>query len=132
MIPVQFRAWDTKGKIMLDWCCMNQSAFNILAAQEQHKATGPYMSLLYNIFNTPNFILMQLTGECDNQGKKIWVSDIYRYQQPLVKAGRQVYKEHLVVVENSLESLWKVHCLASNENCEVIGNIYENPELREV
>ena len=132
MIPVQFRAWDKKGNCMLDWNCLCQSAFNYRSVAAQHSATEIFFPLIYDVLTNGygNFICMQLTGERDKYDKEIWVSDVYKYRQLLVEGVRQVYKEHTDIVENSIESFYKVHCLASVGNCEVIGNIYENPELR--
>lgn len=77
--------------------------------------------------------LMQSTGLKDKNGKEIFVGDI-------VKMAKDFYSEpaYYEVIRHRggayrLESnqhgceLWLRHT-----NCEVIGNIYENPELLEV
>lgn len=80
-----------------------------------------------------NTILMQSTGLRDKNGKEIFEGDI-------VKMAKDVYSDptYYEIVRHRggayrLESnqhgceLWLRHT-----NCEVIGNIYENPELLEV
>lgn len=80
-----------------------------------------------------DFELMQSTGLHDKNGKEIFEGDI-------VKMAKDVYSDptYYEIVRHRggayrLESnqhgceLWLRHT-----NCEVIGNIYENPELLEV
>ncbi|MTQ41160.1 hypothetical protein GMC24_00325 [Streptococcus sp. BIOML-A1] len=79
-----------------------------------------------------NTILMQSTGLKDKNGKEIFEGDV-------VKMAKDVYSDptYYEVIRHRggayrLESnqhgceLWLRHT-----NCEVIGNIYENPELLE-
>lgn len=97
----------------------------------------------------------QYTGLTDKNGKKIFEGDIVRTQPFSDKpySSKAKYKQHIGVVEyrvqhfkNSLyeqdyEGKWivkisdygKFACCNWNEffKCEVIGNIYDNPELLE-
>lgn len=83
--------------------------------------------------NGEDVILMQSTGLHDKNGKKIFEGDI-------VKMAKDVYSDptYYEVIRHRggayrLESnqhgceLWLRHT-----NCEVIGNVYENPEMLEV
>lgn len=97
----------------------------------------------------------QYTGLTDKNGRKIFEGDIVRTQPFSDKpySSKAKYKQHIGVVEyrvrhfkNSLyeqdyEGKWivkisdygKFTCCNWNEffKCEVIGNIYDNPELLE-
>ena len=87
-----------------------------------------YISSQYFIEVIPESV-GEFTGLLDKNGKEIYEGDIYLYLQPIIKNRKQAYIEHRIVVEANIESWWKVNCAVSNNNCEVIGNIHENPEL---
>jgi uncharacterized phage protein (TIGR01671 family) len=72
-------------------------------------------------------ILMQYTGLKDRYGKEIYEGDI-------VKTCRRVgrgYRENEVGIVHYSDIIAKYHPydLTTTERCEVIGNLYENPEL---
>ncbi len=72
----------------------------------------------------------QFTGELDKNNKEIWIGDIYTYQQPLVKAGRQIYKEHRILVKDDIVELYYLSNRAdSGQGIEIIGDIHTSPEL---
>lgn len=94
----------------------------------------------------------QFTGLNDKNGRKIFEGDIVRtqeyYDRPYSAKAKQ--KRHIGVVEYTVYKFvdglcynveWKVkianygkyHCWAWSEfyDCEVIGNIHDNPELLE-
>lgn len=126
MIP-KFRAWDEKNKEMFkDTFAVTESGEVVTVEQDF-------------ITNAPDYIfvdhltIMQSTGLTDKNGKEIFEGDV-------VKMAKNVYSEptHYEVVRHRggayrLESkqygceLWLRHT-----DCEIVGNIYENPELAEV
>ncbi len=64
--------------------------------------------------------IMQFTGLLDQNGKEIYEGDITRCGQ----------EEKIGVVEWHKEFAMFTNCAVADPNkCEVIGNIYENPEL---
>lgn len=122
MIP-KFRAWDKKIKKM----------FEVSFIDFDTKLIGLNIDLEIIIFDFDDVNLMQSTGLLDKDGQEIFEGDI-------VKMAKDVYSDltYYEIVRHRggayrLESnqhgceLWLRHT-----NCEVIGNIYENPELLEV
>lgn len=123
MIP-RFRAWDKKFKEMVQ--------VDALVFDEQIiKATYKNGNVVKE--DLKNYILMQSTGLTDKNGKEIFEGDV-------VKMAQNVYSEptcYEVVRHRGgayrLDSkqygceLWLRHT-----DCDIAGNIYENPELLEV
>ena len=106
-----------------------------------------------NIFNDlidPD-TLCQYTGLTDKNGKKIWENDILRYSydydgSPFLKDGEEIKYRVGAVFWSEWRGSWAV-CGRGNKKCtnndvfkynrnpnrtEVIGNIFDNPELLEV
>lgn len=114
---IKFRGWDKEHK---RWA-----------------SSAPTLIERYHI-TLPNVELMQFTGLLDKQGKEIYEGDIVRYNHATVDGGfpinRVGYFEYEVSKYHS-----RVHIVGIGEkelsdymffpNCEVIGNIYSNPEL---
>lgn len=79
-----------------------------------------------------NIILMQSTGLKDKNGKEIFEGDILGTQDGLLN-GVVEYRTDLGMLTNSLiryNNFERLCNVASDR--EIIGNIYENPELLEV
>lgn len=122
MIP-RYRAWDKTDKEMY---LVDEINFN----RGEFESIGDGITFLRGADEVE---LMQSTGLEDKNGKEIFEGDI-------VKMAKDVYSDltYYKIVRHRggayrLESnqhgceLWLRHT-----NCEVIGNIYENPELLEV
>lgn len=121
---LRFRAWDVEFKEMVQ--------VDALDFEEQIiKATYKNGNVVKE--DLKNYILMQSTGLTDKNGKEIFEGDV-------VKMAKNVYSEptcYEVVRHRGgayrLDSkqygceLWLRHT-----DCEIAGNIYENPELLEV
>lgn len=120
--PLKFRAWN--GEKMLEWDRLN--------------------SLKYVIDN-PSIIVMQYTGIKDKKGKEIYEGDILLFTwNPFFDEPGGLFEYRLPVeyddvwgcfvmkIYSSDGDLCKVAVGSPAENelhNEVIGNIYENPEL---
>lgn len=125
MIP-KFRAWDSAKKEMFtDTFAITESGQVVVVEQEFVTSIPDYVFV-------DHLVIMQSTGLHDKNGKEIFEGDI-------VKMAKDVYSDptYYEIVRHRggayrLESnqhgceLWLRHT-----NCEVIGNIYENPELLE-
>ena len=129
MREIRFRAWRTDEKYMVT------SDTGVLTALRNcygNKGLAE-QARFSNIDNQPNpnkFILMQYTGLKDKNGKEIYEGDIIRHDWGLNKI---TFEDYSFTAEQILTFDGKYNCnlyLSDiGSDCEVIGNIYENPEL---
>lgn len=112
---IKFKAWDVERKILINW--------EDLCLEWNYGETSHLPS---------DIILMQFTGIIDRTGVEIYEGDIVRIQHPhggdfSDTKGEVYYWEvegafyHGNLAGRPPKRLW--------DYCEVIGNIYENPEL---
>lgn len=120
---IKFRSWDKILKIM---------SYNSVDAIN-FKGQILLNDGKFHDINKTDYILMQYTGVVDKNGKDIYEGDIVRiWANPRDYGG---YKGHNYtgVVEYEEFSLGFIlsdgHGLRDFEFIEIIGNIYENPEL---
>mgnify|MGYP004501403819 CR=1 FL=1 len=101
--------------------------------------TGRFDSLTNGIINSEAYKVdpstaSQFTGLTDRNGVKIFEGDIVKYTDWWAEwSGAVKYDsadaEFIVqLTDNDIEYFSNLYC----GNCEVIGNIYDNPELLEV
>lgn len=79
--------------------------------------------------------LMQFTGLKDVNGREIYEGDILTGGILHMTSGVRLSNESVattVTFRDGMFKLGKVSLLSFHKNAEVIGNIYENPELLEV
>lgn len=126
MIP-KFRAWDEKNKEMF------KDTFAVTESGEVVTVEQDFITIAPDYIFVDHLTIMQSTGLTDKNGKEIFEGDV-------VKMAKNVYSEptYYEVVRHRggayrLESkqygceLWLRHT-----DCEIAGDIYENPELLEV
>lgn len=128
MKEIKFRVWDLIGKRMLKWGdIMRLPAWEIFPGTPEQRA--------YNV--------MQYTGQKDKNGKEIYEGDIIDIHQTvngcnlfvIVWGGIGFGARYLVdgkmtrVYEYNLKELLEVYFNVYDKTLEIIGNIYENPEL---
>lgn len=115
MREIKFRAWDKKQVWMLykDESCGHteyemhpiQAINKILAGEDK------------------NLIFMQYTGLKDRNGTEIYEGDILNCRTLIIKTMK--WSELQEVIEDIIQ----VYYFINYDELEVIGNIYENPEL---
>lgn len=105
---IKFRIWNDYDKKMIYW---NELLKSNLA----------------NIFTIPSYNkwLMQYTGLHDKNGKEIYEGDIVKYEN---MTGKIMFFNGSFIMSNFEETEeWELGVI--NEELEIMGNIYDNPEL---
>lgn len=113
----KFRFWDKKTKTM----------------EKTPMVELRYRIALDDIFDDDRVIFMQCTGIKDKHGKLIYEGDIVYKKGSKDWQKNKLYSQ--IVYDNmyghfNLSDENGIHNIPMNrENIEVVGNIYENPEL---
>ena len=127
MIP-RFRAWDTTNKEMFkDTFAITESGQVVVVEQESVVSPPDYVFVDY-------LTIMQSTGLKDKNGQEIFEWDVvdYKGRKAIIK-WHGSYASFIYRFVDELQeraSDWEPLFLACY-HFEVIGNIYENPELLE-
>ena len=124
MREIKFRAWD-------DTLCHMMKPLTI---EEMAKST-------FQNCNWYQLKIMQFTGLLDKKGKEIYEGDLCTDKDNIVQIvwsenhrwGCKIVKTNYVLQKDLTFPLWQWDRCEKNGNreLEVIGNIYENPELLE-
>ena len=136
MIP-KFRAWDKHSQKMFandELIIWNNNVY----ANDSKKLTCNNLKG----WSIDDEYLMQSTGMVDKNGKEIFEGDIVRTTRFLGRAdeigGFYEYEKDYVGVVEVLEGSWvidtgsvAVRLWSEIDESEVLGNVYENPELLE-
>lgn len=135
----KFRAWIIEEKRMeydgfaigVDgsfWQYADQGYYvNNLNASEEHKAS----LRKDNIEIKDDFVLMQFTGLHDKNGKEIYEADIIQWggeAEPVVVAWSSMYAS-FGLHRNGWIYMHYFGEAVDSTDCEVIGNVHQNPEL---
>ena len=120
MREIRFRAWDNKDEVkeVICWECIIDDGFEKYLQDE-------------------NVVLMQFTGLHDKNGKEIYEGDIVKYY---INTGFYTGRDDPAEIDERTEYTEAVYwldeitgfnplCGTPYEEIEVIGNIYENPEV---
>ncbi|EAU00370.1 YopX family protein [Campylobacter curvus] len=129
MKEIKFRAWDVLNKKMLNWGeVFHLPAWEIFPGTPEQRA----------------FEVMQYTGLKDRNGKEIYEGDILEFRANPFDRKRDLFQ--VVFKDGGFRDEWNNYIgqylppdirnkqggrVRLNEACEIIGNIYENPELLE-
>lgn len=127
---IRFRAWHTGKKIMF-------SAEEMAADQLTLLPTGQFINVssvrpsMSTIYPADKLIPLQFTGLKDRNGREIYEGDVVLAGENkcLVK-WNQAFASFCLVKSGWMHSHYFGESVAPEE-CEIIGNIHENPELLE-
>lgn len=145
---IKFRAWDKKVKVMvlLDemWLCVEYSSLAFSSSQDEYQGICAWPAEAYNS-EKEDQIFMQFTGLTDKNGREIYEGDVVRvkahsdWYEPIKTKG---YADIKVEWYEKSAGFWpfihddcalgmKKYYMSNDDviDCEVIGNVYENPEL---
>ncbi|EGO2723968.1 YopX family protein [Enterococcus faecalis] len=122
MIP-KFRAWDKRENTMRDVAVLHFTKGGKVNSIEYWKTPSELKS-----YHVRNLVLMQSTGLKDKNGVEIFEGDI-GWDDHLEVHGQVIFENGAFKYEwdNISEDLFEV-----TDDIEIVGNIYENPELLEV
>lgn len=136
MREIKFRAWDKIEKRILDWDGM----YGIVRAKDNE--VGVHVAIADQCYIMPeDCILMQFTGLRDKNGKEIYEGDFVKikneYGEDLlpetvtvsVMAGWRSVFEWTEMDEEGPNKKCRDMALTYENGREIIGNVYENPEL---
>ena len=123
---IKFRAWDKQAKQML--IGHNQYGSGEPDSGLRKTSAGAFTRLweaLARFDEDDSFVLMQYTGLKDRNGKEIYEGDIVRWSESWLvsDSGEDEMFTRLVKWEG------QILFPGNLERKEVIGNIYENPDL---
>ena len=119
----KFRCWD--GKKMV-W---DGKPFYIIGETTMFDLLKQYPIADYN-----DLVLMQFTGLLDKSGKEIYEGDVVRhhdYSSGACLTMPQYTRDSVIEWDDSRPgySLPGLGWQIDGKKCEVVGNVYENPEL---
>jgi uncharacterized phage protein (TIGR01671 family) len=124
---IKFRAWSAESSDEKD-----NPIFEMINANSL--AISNYDLLIEQLKDKDNFKLMQFTGLLDKNGKEIYEGDLVKQSSDLCEIQRCIGGfdcQILIELKNggTINGSTYNFSFLLERACEVVGNIYENPEL---
>lgn len=133
---IKFKAWDHDNDKMIFWT-LNDLLVRFGDPKYQ-----------FNVEDRPSplFNWLRYTGLKDKNGKEIYIGDLVKFINPMpIEAKEEIAEVKFVLEDNFLPYIYPFVNISSynyetkhfegfgvnSKDCEVVGSIYENPELLE-
>ncbi len=135
MHEIKFRAWDKENKKMYAVEEITWGSDGLMNGLLQGFNGRVFLGKRVYVDNKwyDDYALMQFTGLHDKNGREIWEGDIVRIKADPPFTFNYMRKIQFDsgmfgVMEQNINKIIPIH-LSALKICEVIGNIYENPDL---
>lgn len=113
---IKFRVWDSYKRKMTHWSELERGDFGLLCASFNEK--------------TLHLNAIPFTGILDGKGKEIYLGDIVKLNDCFAAEVVFIDGSFSVVTKSVYSNKGKdVSLVSSFESIEIIGNIYQNPDL---
>lgn len=123
---IKFRAWDKKEKRMIEVCMI----YFVHKDQGEIKKGTRIIEKEDSQFLQAgkDVILMEFTGLHDRNGKEIWEGDIVKTSRGIAEI---IYKPGKFLWKIGAHGTYIPDAFDADRETEVIGNIFQHPELME-
>lgn len=140
MNPIRFRAWDKIRKKLGKVVAMDWDHYDNIVTAHIKYYDGTVMKTYPEDTYGDQMVFMQDTGLLDKNGKEIYAGDIIRFLWGSISFNAEVILHRAAYVlknqnTSELNILRSEHIdllLREVGDCEIIGDVYQNPELLEV
>ena len=134
MREIKFRAWDEGNKVMhfdFQFVKTGDEGNDWILFTSDKQPKFPINEWSSNPYFSQQLKIMQFTGLLDKSGKEIYERDIVKGYGYEVRNGKQIRPERIFAINDFIKDAYRLLCITegTGETIEVIGNIYENPEL---
>lgn len=130
MREIKLRVWDKTRKMMFEAVAYYPTLKSVDVIYKYKDGVSNKVNLYGDTFE-----LMQYTGLKDKNGKEIFEGDICTYNKYTKESGRKEHSEPKVIFWDESKAGFEINPKGNYQaglfywEYEIIGNIYENPEL---